>query len=55
MLIRRKIQRIVAAIYGHVALIDGNFISYAFTKEINAMSTYEARYVAVSEAAEDIL
>ncbi|GMF45565.1 unnamed protein product [Phytophthora fragariaefolia] len=41
---------------GYVTMLDGNVISYASRKqEINAMSTCEAEYVAMSEAAKDIL
>ncbi|GMF39173.1 unnamed protein product [Phytophthora fragariaefolia] len=44
------------SISGYVTMLDGNVISYASRKqEINAMSTCEAEYVAMSEAAKDIL
>lgn len=44
------------SISGYVTMIDGNVISYASKKqEINAMSTCEAEYVAMTEAAKDIL
>ncbi|OWZ15238.1 polyprotein [Phytophthora megakarya] len=44
------------SIRGYVTMLDGNVISYASRKqEINDMSTCEAEYVAMSEAAKDIL
>ncbi|GMF63018.1 unnamed protein product [Phytophthora fragariaefolia] len=44
------------SISGYVTMLDGNVISYASRKqEINAMSTCEADYVAMSEAAKDVL
>ncbi|POM60508.1 Integrase catalytic core protein, partial [Phytophthora palmivora] len=40
----------------YITMLDGNVISYASSKqEINAMSTCEGEYVAMSEAAKDIL
>ncbi|GMF24210.1 unnamed protein product [Phytophthora fragariaefolia] len=44
------------SISGYVTMLDGNVLSYASRKqEINAMSTCEAAYMAISEAAKDIL
>lgn len=44
------------SISGYATMLDGHVISYASRKqEINAMSTCEAEYVAMSEAAKDIL
>jgi hypothetical protein len=43
-------------IRGDVTLLDGNVISYASRKqEINAQSTTEAEYIAMSEATKDVL
>ncbi|OWY91673.1 polyprotein [Phytophthora megakarya] len=42
------------SISGYVTTIDGNVLSYASRKqEINALSTCEAEYVAMSEATKD--
>ncbi|GMF43829.1 unnamed protein product [Phytophthora fragariaefolia] len=44
------------SISGYVTILDGNVISYGSRKqEINAMSTCEVEYVAMPEAAKDIL
>ncbi|OWY90799.1 Copia type Polyprotein [Phytophthora megakarya] len=44
------------SISGYVTMIDGNVLSYASPKqEINALSTCEVEYVAMSEATKDLL
>ncbi|KAE9276578.1 hypothetical protein PR003_g29026, partial [Phytophthora rubi] len=44
------------SVSGYVTTLDGNVVSYASRKqEINALSTCEAEYIAMSEATKDLL
>ncbi|OWY98408.1 Retrovirus-related Pol Polyprotein from transposon TNT 1-94 [Phytophthora megakarya] len=44
------------SISGYVIMVDGNVLSYASRKqELNALSTCEAEYIAMSEATKDLL
>jgi ribonuclease HI len=44
------------SVSGYVAMLDSNAISYASRKQaINAQSTAEAEYIAMSEGVKDIL
>jgi len=44
------------SVSGYVTMLDGNVVSYASRKQqINAQSTCEAEYIAMSECAKDLL